>query len=400
MLAIIAVAVQTAFAVDLENAARRDGEARVIPAKGNLRVIGNVVTQRLERRGHAQGFDTRAGKGIVPDGDEPLVKDDSRKPAAAEERPLANDAQVAWRHEALESRIGERVILDRGDGIGQVDSVELRAVCERLLLDDLAALRHRVSFASKCQNAQMRALVCEDGLPVGLYVGILIVDANLLECSLREEPRRKVIGAKPDDKGAQPTLIEYARGDTCEHAGKDEFCELATPANPRRIVRLDVARQSQPLEIAARAKRAIADSLDLRRADDLPHRIQVRARVDGKFGNRLALDKRRNLERFCIRLAADDAHVLVVHGHVFPKRAVIQHKRTLFRARSLILADKTRPLVAITRNDLLHALDFLDASQSVAQSHGRHLLDSCEILVVIRIEAAMRDRHLSTPTHL
>ena len=89
-----------------------------------------------------------------------------------------------------------------------------------------------------------------------------------------------------------------------------------------------------------------------------------------------------------------------MHGHILPERAVIQHERALFRTRSLVFADKARVLVQVARDDLLHALDFLDASQSVAQGHGRHFLDSREIFVIIRIETAMRNRHFSTPTHL
>ena len=98
-----------------------------------------------------------------------------------------------------------------------------------------------------------------------------------------------------------------------------------------------------------------------------------------------------------------------MHGHILPKRAIIQHERALFRtrglvfadkARVLVFADKARVLVQVARDDLLHALDFLDASQSVAQGHGRHFLDSREIFVIIRIETAMRNRHFSTPTHL
>ena len=123
------------------------------PRKGHLRIVGDVITQRSERRGHAQGLDTRTGKGIVPDGDEPLVENDSREPTTTEKRTFANDAQVTRRHEALEPRIGKRVVLDRGDGIGQIDPVELRAVGKRLFLDDLAAVRNHVPLAGKRQNA-------------------------------------------------------------------------------------------------------------------------------------------------------------------------------------------------------------------------------------------------------
>ena len=103
----------------------------------------------------------------------------------------------------------------------------------------------------------------KDGLPVSRDKGVLVIDVDMLERPLCEEPWREIIGAKADDEGAQPALVEDARGDAREHAGQDELRELTTAANPRRIVGIDVTGQDQALEIAAGAKRAIADSLDL-----------------------------------------------------------------------------------------------------------------------------------------
>ena len=109
----------------------------------------------------------------------------------------------------------------------------------------------------------MRTLVREDSLPVGRDVGVFIVDADLFERALRKEPGCEVVGARADDEDAQLALIEDARGDTREHARQDELRELATTANPRRVVGIDITRQNQTLEIATRAKCTIADSLDL-----------------------------------------------------------------------------------------------------------------------------------------
>ena len=89
-----------------------------------------------------------------------------------------------------------------------------------------------------------------------------------------------------------------------------------------------------------------------------------------------------------------------MHGHVLPQRAVIEHKRALLRARSRILANETLVFVVVAREDLLHALDFLDASQSIAQSHDSHFLDSRELLVAFGVKATSHNRHFPTPAHL
>ena len=121
VLALGRVAIQAALAVDFENAACGDGKARIISGEAELGVSRDAIAQRLERRGHAQGLDARPGERVVADGHEPFVEGDLGELAAAEEGALADGAQVARGREALETRIGERVVLDRGDGVGKID---------------------------------------------------------------------------------------------------------------------------------------------------------------------------------------------------------------------------------------------------------------------------------------